>query len=140
MIKKIVKKITPFFASNSFKTLNIIELSAANLIHNFNLIKSQNPEAQIIPVLKSNAYGHGTTQIGRLLNLVKCRMIAVDGYFEANQLSKESNHKILVMGYIDSRNYRLLNYRKCSFVIQSVPDLISLGRLNKHANIHIAFV
>lgn len=136
-IKKLAKNILPDFRPRKFKTLNQIELSGPNLINNFNLIQSQHPKFQIIPVLKSNAYGHGIVQIGRLLNLVKCKMIAVDGYFEALELSKISNHKILIMGYIDRANFRILKLRKYSFVIQSTDDLISLGRLNKKVNIHL---
>lgn len=135
--KKIVKNILPKFQLRKFKTLNQIELSGPNLINNFNLIQSKHPNFQIIPVLKSNAYGHGITQIGRLLNLVKCKMIAVDGYFEALELSKISNHKILVMGYIDKANFNILKLKKYSFVIQSADDLISLGKLDKRVNIHL---
>lgn len=135
--KKIVKIILPSFQMRKFKTLNQIELSGPNLINNFNLIQSKHPKFQIIPVLKSNAYGHGITQIGRLLNLVKCRMIAVDGYSEALELSKVSDHKILVMGYIDRVNFRVLNLKKYSFVIQSSDELASLGRLNRKATIHL---
>ncbi len=135
--KKVAKNILPNFQPRKFKALNHIELSGPRLINNFTLIKSQQPKLQIIPVLKSNAYGHGIIQIGRLLNLVKCKMIAVDGYFEALELSKISNHKILIMGYIDKANFRILKLKKYSFVIQSADDLIALGRLNKKVNIHL---
>jgi alanine racemase len=135
--KKALKNILPNIQPLKFKTLNNIILSGPNLINNFNLIQSQHPKFQIIPVLKSNAYGHGIVQIGRLLNLVKCKMVAVDGYFEALELSKISNHKILIMGYIDKANFRILKLKKYSFVIQSADDLITLGRLNKKIAIHL---
>ena len=125
------------FRRNNFKTLNRIEISRNNLVNNFNLFQSQHPKMQIIPILKSNAYGHGIDQIGRLLNLVKCDLIAVDSYLEALKLAKVSDHKILVMGYIDRVNFGLLNYRKCSFVIQNKEDLVSLGRLNRKVKIHL---
>lgn len=127
----------PKLHRKKFKPLNHIRINAQNLIHNFNLIQSQHPKFQIIPVLKSNAYGHGITQVGRLLNLVKCKMIAVDGYFEAIELSKISDKKILVMGYIDKGNFSSLKFKKYSFVIQSAEDLVALGRLNKSVNIHL---
>jgi alanine racemase len=137
MIKKIAKKIISKFKKNKFQPMNHIEISRLNLIDNFNLIQSKNPSKQIIPVLKSNAYGHGLTEIGRLLNLAKCDLIAVDGYFEALNLANVSNHRILVMGYIDKANFNILKFRKFSFVVQTTEDIISLGRLNKLMNIHL---
>jgi len=137
MIKKLTKKIISKFSQNKFKSMNHIEISRSNLIDNFNLIQSKNPGKQIIPVLKSNAYGHGLTEIGRLLNLVKCDLIAVDGYFEALNLANVSNHRILVMGYIDKSNFKILKFRRFSFVVQTTEDIINLGRLNKRMNIHL---
>jgi alanine racemase len=136
-LKNIIKITISRLKPRKFKTLNQIELSGPNLINNFNLIQSQHPKFKIIPVLKSDAYGHGIMQIGQLLNLVKCKMIAVDSYFEALKLSKISNHRILIMGYIDRSNFINLKLRRYSFVIQEAEDIISLGRLNKKVNIHL---
>lgn len=137
MGNNLFQKIIGKFKRNNFKTLNRIEISRNNLVNNFNLFQSQHPKMQIIPTLKSNAYGHGIDQVGRLLNLVKCDLIAVDSYLEALKLAKVSDHKILVMGYIDRANFGLLNYRKCSFVIQNKEDLVSLGRLKRKVKIHL---
>jgi len=91
----------------------------------------------IIPVLKANAYGHGLTQVATALNSADCSIVAVDGYFEAARIRDITNHRILVMGYIKPVNFHMLDTRKCSFVVQDIDELQSIGRLNKSVNIHI---
>lgn len=63
--------------------------------------------------------------------------LAVDGYYEAAKIVDMTNHKILIMGYIKSENYKLVDNKKCSFVVQDVNSLKVLGNLNKKFNIHI---
>lgn len=140
MIKKLIKKVIKTFLSHNtsdFKALNRIEISRSKLIHNFNMIQLQNPNTSIIPVLKSNAYGHGLKQVSTALNSVDCDLVAVDGYFEAVKIIDITNHHILVMGYIKPVNFHLLDLKKCSFVIQDIDSLKILGQLDKRVNIHI---
>ena len=132
-IKKIIKKLLP----NKFQPLNWIELNKHRFLNNFKILQKNNPAFNIIPVLKSNAYGHGITQIAEILNDTNCKLVAVDGYFEASKIKEITNHKILVMGYIKPENIKLLDVRKCSFVVQDLQSLIAFGALKKQVNIHI---
>jgi len=137
MIKKYIKKLVKSVPHSIYRTFNTIEICKDNLLANYNHFKKQNKDFNVIPVLKANAYGHGLEKIGKILNDTDCPLIAVDGYFEAVKLLEVSRHRILVMGCIDESNFKLLNYRKVSFVIQSAEQLVHLGRLNKFINIHL---
>jgi alanine racemase len=121
----------------AYKPLNSIELSAANMLHNLKLIQSQHPGQAVFPVLKGNAYGHGLTQIADILNAADVPMLAVDGYFEAAAILPLTRHRLLVMGYILPENVRLLDVRRCSFVLQDEAGLHAFGRLKKPVRIHL---
>jgi alanine racemase len=137
MIKKYLKKVASNYSSNDYQTLNLINLSSDNLIHNYNLFKNLNPKLQIIPVLKANAYGHGIKQVASILNSTDCPMIAVDGYFEASKLIDISSKRLLVLGYILETNFHLLNTKRCSFVVQDLKTIKELNKFGKKVNIHI---
>lgn len=137
MLKKYAKKFINLFQTNNFVTLNRIEINASKLKENYNVFKNINPNLKIIPVLKSNAYGHGLVQVAKILNTVDCDLLAVDGYYEAVRIKDISNHKILVLGYIKPDNYKILDTKKCSFVIQNESEIKILAKLNKKINIHI---
>lgn len=137
MIKSFIKKKIKSITSNNYQTLNRIEISRTNIVHNFNQIKKMNPHLGIMCVLKANAYGHGLSQMAEILNDTTSFFLAVDGYFEASRIKDITKHKILVMGYILPENARLLDLKKCSLVVQDVPGLRALARLRKKANIHL---
>ena len=51
-----------------YNTLNEIEINRIKIISNFNYLKRLQPNAEIFPVLKSNAYGHGLREMCHILN------------------------------------------------------------------------
>ena len=120
-----------------YKTLNRIELHRAAALHNVAIIQKQHPSFSIIPVLKSNAYGHGLCEMARILNGVDCPFLAVDGYFEAGKIRRISKHRILVLGYILPENVRLLDTHRCSFVVQDIAVLEAFAKLHKRVRIHL---
>ena len=122
---------------NSYQTLNIIEVNKTSILNNVQVFQSLNPKYYIMAVLKSNAYGHGLKTVTTILNQAKVEFIAVDGYFEANQILAKTKHKILVMGYILPSNVHLLNNKKCSYVVQDINCLNALGKTNKKFKIHM---
>jgi alanine racemase len=123
----------------SYRTLNRIELSRANTLHNIALVQQQHPDASVIPVLKSNAYGHGLREMAEILNHADCAFLAVDGYFEAAQIRYMTKHRILVLGYILPENVHLLDTKRCSFVVQDIACLEAFGRLHRPVRIHLEF-
>ncbi len=136
MIKKYIKRTIRALSPNNYKTLNFVEISKSRILHNLAMLQKHHPNFSIFPVLKSNAYGHGLAQISQILNSANCDILAVDGYFEALRIKDITNHKILVMGYINPENTKLLDTKKCSFVVQDIQSLNALGKLNRPVNIH----
>ncbi len=120
-----------------YKTLNLIEIKRSAVLHNFRLVQAQHPGHSIIPVLKSNAYGHGLKEMAAILNDAGCDLLAVDGYFEAGQIRHTTKHRILVLGYVLPENVRLLDTRRCSFVVQDIAGLEAFARLHRKVRIHL---
>lgn len=137
MLRKYLKQFVRQIRTNDYQTLNRIELDSANILHNVALIQKQHPHYGVFPVLKSNAYGHGLTEIAKILNEAACDFLVVDGYFEAAKIRTITNHRILVMGYIRPQNTRLLDTKHCSFVVQDIASLEAFGRLGRPVRIHV---
>lgn len=120
-----------------YRTLNWIELHRTAVLHNVATIQHQHADMSIIPVLKANAYGHGIRELAKILNDAPCRLLAVDGYFEAGKIRHLTKHHILVLGYIRPENARLLDTRRCSFVVQDRAGLEAFGRLRRRVRVHL---
>ena len=137
MLRKLAKRAIKIITSNSYSPLNRIELDSKNMIQNVSFIKSKHTGFEVIPVLKGNAYGHGIEEVAKILNNAECKYLAVDGYFEAASIRDITKHRILVMGYIKPDNVKLLDVKKCSFVVQDIEGLRALGALSRRVNIHL---
>jgi alanine racemase len=72
-----------------------------------------------------------------ILNKADCPLVAVDGYFEAGKIRRLSRHRILVLGYILPENVKLLDLKRCSFVVQDIAGLEAFARLHKKVKIHL---
>lgn len=137
MANRLIDSTLEKFHKNSYQTLNTIEVNKSSMLNNVNVYRSLNPNQTIMCVLKSNAYGHGLTTVAKILNQANIEFIAVDGYFEANNIKNKTKHKILVMGYILPSNINLLDNKKCSYVVQDINFLHALGKTNRKFNIHM---
>jgi alanine racemase len=137
MLRKLVKKSLSHLSTNNYQTLNHIELSQTNTLSNVELLASEHPGYSIITVLKANAYGHGLIEMTKILNKAKLSFIAIDGYFEAAKIRDISKHKLLVMGYIKPDNMKLIDTKRCSFVIQDIAGLSALAKLKKPVHVHM---
>jgi alanine racemase len=107
------------------------------MLRNVALIQEQHPNFEIIPVLKGNAYGHGIRETASILRASDCKFIAVDGYFEATKIRDSTTKRILVMGHILPENVRLLDTKRCSFVVQDITGLQAFGELSKPVRVHV---
>jgi alanine racemase len=121
---------------NQLAPLNVIRLRRDNLYHNLQIFQELASGQKIIPVLKSNAYGHGIREVAAMLNGM-VEMVAVDGYFEALQILPVFKGRVLVLGYILPENYPILKRKRLEFVIQTVGDLQALARTNKTFQVHM---
>ncbi|MFH2019352.1 MAG: alanine racemase [bacterium] len=122
-----------------YQVLNEITISSNTLEHNFEYFASLNPQAQIAPVLKANAYGHDLKLVANYVDSkLKVPFLCVDSLYEAYELHKARvTTPIFIMGYTDPANYGV--WKKLPFIF-SVWDQKTLLALNKHqpgARIHL---
>lgn len=100
VIKKLVGK--PYYP------LNIIEISKKRLISNYRYLSSINKNIKVAPVLKSNAYGHGIIEAGRILDKLNPVFFCVDSIYEAYQLfNAKIKTPTLITGFVNPENLRV---------------------------------
>ncbi len=88
-----------------YRTLNTVRIFPSALRHNLNLYRGVLPEKAICPVLKSNAYGHGLTEVAQILQDEKLEFFIVDSLFEAYKLKKAKvKTPVLILGYTFPEN------------------------------------
>ncbi len=79
--------------------LAYIELSAANLVHNFQALKNVAKKGvKMAAVVKANAYGHGQNEVAKILD-AHTDYFAVNSISELESLRKTSKKKTFVLGY-----------------------------------------
>lgn len=125
------------FFTRNYEALNKIIIFRVNLISNYKYLSSIATGIKVAPVLKSNAYGHGLTLIGKELDNKNAPFFCVDSLFEAYELSKAKiKTKILVMGYVSPKS---LNTKKLpfSFAVYDFQSARVLNKYQKGAKIHI---
>ena len=120
-----------------FEVYNNIYISSLAILSNFDLFLKLSPGGFVIPVLKSNAYGHGLEQVATILKERNFPYIAVDGYFESLRIHEISKQPVLVMGAIKSVNYVNINPRNNAFVVHDLATLKAMGDTRKSFKIHI---
>lgn len=98
----LTKASNPFFMYHNLNTLTIFP---ERLEHNFRVLSTLQPDVRVVPVVKSNAYGHGIKMLAPLLNKYSVPFVCVDSLYEAYELEKHGYKKdILIMGYVDPRD------------------------------------
>jgi alanine racemase len=132
MINIIRKLIKP-----RYDTLNRIEIDAEKIVANFNYLKNLQSEAEIFPVLKANAYGHGLKEICSILNYTSAKIVVVDSYPEAQIVYRNFKGKVLILGEMPLRAYHYAKLKKTEFVVYNENTLRYLSRFGKKAHIHL---
>jgi alanine racemase len=77
--------------------MNKIYVHSKNILSNYKYLKSLQPNAELFPVLKSNAYGHGLEIVAKILNKTDAPYIVVDSFPEYQIVKDNSKKKILVL-------------------------------------------
>lgn len=120
-----------------FNVFNTVYLSRSALLHNFDIFQSLQPNNFVIPVLKSNAYGHGIIEIATILKQRTFPYIAVDGYYERLAIQRASKQPVLVMGAIEASNFQRMNFHRTAFVVHDEPTVRALARTRRKVKVHI---
>lgn len=108
--------------NETIQTRTWAEVSLDNLAHNYHVLRAMLPQGcRFLGVVKANAYGHGTGEIGRKLQQLGCDMLAVACLDEAIELRRVGvTAPVLCLGQTPPQLAHLL--WECG-VIQTVSDL-----------------
>lgn len=121
---------------NNYQPLNKIYIYKDRLVKNYQLLNSINKGIKVVPVLKSNAYGHGLVQIAPIMDKLNPEFICVDSLAEANILKKLGiKSEILIMGTISEISLQ----QKLPFqlTIVSLESLQMIIQTQRNAKVHL---
>ena len=120
-----------------YDTLNRIEINAEHIIYNYNQLKSLQNDAEIFPVLKANAYGHGLKEICTILNYSSAKMVVVDSYPEAQIVYRYFKGKVLILGEMPLDVYKYTKLKRSEFVVYNEATLRYLSKYKKKVKVHL---
>ena len=123
------------------KSLSFIELSKANLIHNFKALKAITKNTKIVAVIKGNAYGHGQNEVAKILEPY-ADYFQVNSFLELASLRKVTKKKTLVLGYVQKEDISSAIKLGCVLSVFSTEMLKSIekvaSKLKKKQEIHVS--
>lgn len=107
------------------------EINLDNIIHNLKEIKRVTNNAEIMAVVKANAYGHGAIEISKVLLQEGVKRLAVATISEAIELRNSGiDCEILILGYTPKNQFKyLLKYN----ITQTIYDFKAASELSKIA-------
>lgn len=118
------------------RTWAVVDLDA--LQHNFKL--AQDLGVRVMPVIKADAYGHGSVFCAKALEEVGADIFAVACLDEALELRRAGiRTDILILGYTDPDNFEILIREDIIQTVMSVEyaQLLSDTAEDKRARVHI---
>lgn len=121
----------------NYHPLNKIQISTERLAANFRLLKNLQPQAEIIPVLKSNAYGHGLKELCKITSQLGAKMVAVDSFPEAQIAYRYFSGKVLLIGEMPHEAYLYCRPNKTEFCVYNDNTLKFLTDKFKNPHIHL---
>ncbi len=122
----------------AFKTF--AEINLKNLVHNYHAICRQTKPAQVLPVIKADAYGHGSVQAARRLVKEGCRFFIVAQFEEAMELRDSGIHQpILIFGRLQAHQIAEAIDADLHITLFGKDDLrlIELAASKRPAHVHI---
>ncbi|MCC7522295.1 alanine racemase [Candidatus Uhrbacteria bacterium] len=117
-----------------------IEISKSALRHNAQAFLGLAGDAEVMAVVKANAYGHGVIAIARNLQKTGIKLFGVDSLDEAHELRREGMHTpILVLGYTPLSRLVEAVEQGFSFVAYNPETFRALSRLKtkKQFKLHL---
>lgn len=132
MLTKILKTF-----KKDFQTLNKIEVSRSNILHNYHYLSSLNKKVKIAPVVKSNGYGHGIINVAKILDPENTTFFCVDSLFEAYELYKARvKTPILITGYTNPENLKVKKL-PFSYAVFTLDLAKTVNDYQPQAGVHI---
>jgi alanine racemase len=119
-----------------------LEVDLGRLARNYQRICAHVGKAQVMPILKANAYGHGLVAVARKLEQVGAPYLGVAYLEEGLRLRQEGLHiPVLVMGGIVGEQIPRFLQADLTLTASSVDKLSAIdecaARLGKRAKVHL---
>ncbi len=121
----------------NIEPMNHIYLDKSALLHNYDYLRSLKPNAELFPVIKSNAYGHWVDQILQICKWLPIKYIVVDSFPEYNIVRRHSKFNILLLWETLPVNYDKFNLKRTTFCIYNLETLQALVKLDRKIKIHL---
>lgn len=134
-----ITKLQHYFSRRQTPTLNWVTINHGAIWHNYNVFRAMIRSSDLlIPVLKSNAYGHGLREVSQAVSMIKTvKMVAVDNYPETQQILHYTKLDVLMMGEAHVDRYRHLDHRRVHVAVYTQEIITELVRLEKPFCIHL---
>lgn len=132
----IINRLTKLLLGD-YQPLNKISIYKKALLSNLDNLEKLNSKIKVVPVLKSNAYGHGLVEVAKILDDRSLPFFCVDSIYEAYELYKvHIKTPILIMGYVDPSN---LSRKKLPFAYAAYNfrHLKEILKLQPQAKVHV---
>lgn len=124
------------FLKPKYETFNVLEIKRQFILDNYQYLKEMQLAADIFPVLKSNAYGHGLKEMCLILNDSKAEMVVVDSFPEAQIAYRYFKKNILILGEMPLKAYSYCDLSRTEFCVYNSNSLEALAKLGR-AKIHL---
>jgi len=122
-----------------YEALNTIEINSKTLSANYNFLVSLQPSAEIYPVLKSNAYGHGLKEVCQILNRTKAKTVVVDSFPEAQIVYKNFKGQVLILSEMPLAVYKYCKPGRTEFGVYNLATIKYLAENLPGVKIHLFF-
>lgn len=122
----------------SYHHLNTLTVLPERLRHNLDVLAWLAPGIQPVPVVKSNAYGHGIKIVAPLLAKYDVPFVCVDSLYEAYELLKHGYKRdVLIMGYVNPRD--IPRRKQFIYAVSEIEYGLALVRQYSRVRLHLFF-
>jgi len=112
---------------------NRIEVSRSALLYNYDLLAKASG-LELIPVVKSDGYGHGVGLVSKVLSERNPPYVAVNDIREAKEVRETCDQPVLILGVVDAKDLNELKCDKVAIYVhekQFIKELADSGKLIK---------
>ncbi len=108
----------------AYEPLISVRVNRRYLEHNFAEFSRLLGEHSVVPVLKSNAYGHGLVPVAAIFARLNPPFMVVDSFYEALVLRNERvRTPLLVLGYTSAQNIARRRFVDVSFALIGIEQV-----------------
>jgi len=115
---------------------NRIEVSRSALLHNYDLLVEASG-LSIIPVVKSDGYGHGIGLVAKVLSERSPPYVAVNDIREAKAVQDVCNQPVLILGVVEAKDLKELNCDNVAIYVHDKHFINELAELDEMIKIHL---